>query len=384
MNGVTRYAVAPAATGQRKMRPPDAVGHWPVLRAWPRTRHRALLELATPTGRRGGQWFADPAELAAAVSGTPGAEVVEDVLIHAEGVDAQLPALAGRLAAGDRIVVHRPGRRAVLRADSPDAPFTKVTRKRRASSAVGRHEVVRTVVGAAAHLPRILRSGPDWFTLSAVPGRTLLEAGRDGGIPARVLAGGWHGLGVALARMHAARPSDHPSLRATHAAAAERDTTCDWVDPVSAWGLLPGIGTGAAGQDAVAELLGPLTSQPPGPIGLLHRDLHDQQVLFEADAPERRIGLLDLDTVAWGEAALDLANILAHLDLRVRQDLLTPTRAAVAEEAFLTALAPAKATLSRVSAYRRAARLRLAAVYALRPKWRVVAHALLADVLAGR
>src|SRR5699024_9179538 len=115
--------------------------------------------------------------------------------------------------------------------------------------------------------------------------------------------------------------------------------------------------------------------------GLLHRDLHDQQVLISPN--QQRPGLLDLDTAAWGEPALDVANVLAHLDLRVRQDLLTQWRAAAAREAFLGALAPDGATRSRVDAYQVAARLRLSAVYALRPRWRAMAVDLFTEVLGA-
>ncbi|MGC0250245.1 hypothetical protein [Pseudactinotalea sp. Z1748] len=63
------------------------------------------------------------------------------------------------------------------------------------------------------------------------------------------------------------------------------------------------------------------------------------------------------------------------------RNLLTEWRATAASEAFLGALAPDAATRSRVAACRTAARLRLSAVYALRPRWRPLAVALFEDVL---
>ncbi len=46
---------------------------------------------------------------------------------------------------------------------------------------------------------------------------------------------------------------------------------------------------------------------------LLHRDFFDKQVVVDADG---RPGLLDFDTLAAGEAAVDVANMLVHLELR--------------------------------------------------------------------
>ncbi|WP_396134697.1 phosphotransferase [Cellulomonas sp. ATA003] len=48
----------------------------------------------------------------------------------------------------------------------------------------------------------------------------------------------------------------------------------------------------------------------------VHRDLHDKQLLVDGSGG---IGLLDFDLAAAGEAALDLANLLVHLELRVHQ-----------------------------------------------------------------
>ena len=154
-------------------------------------------------------------------------------------------------------------------------------------------------------------------------------------------------------------------------------TTRTWLEAVLAWGLLP-----ETPASHIEVLLRPLLDTGATlRTGLLHRDLHDKQVLIADGA--HRPGLLDLDTAAWGEPALDVANLLAHLDLRVRQDLLTPWRAGAAREAFVGALAHDRQTRDRVEAYLVAARLRLSAVYALRPRWQAMARGLFDDVLAA-
>ncbi len=78
---------------------------------------------------------------------------------------------------------------------------------------------------------------------------------------------------------------------------------------------------------------------------MLHRDLHDKQVVVGA-----HIGLLDLDTLAVGERALDLANALAHLELRVDQGLMTAAAAGVARRAFLEGADPDPETRERIPA----------------------------------
>ncbi|GMA33458.1 hypothetical protein GCM10025875_34500 [Litorihabitans aurantiacus] len=357
----------------------DGVAH-EVLRGWPRGPGRALLELAAADGSR------------------RGAEVQLDdgaarVTVHPRGVDARLPALADRLALGEKVVVHRPGRRAVLRGSGPDAPFVKVTRRGRAADAARRHHALAGLLDGAARTPRLLWSTDDALATAPLPGLTLLALGRDETADEEALAAAWSGVGRVLATLAAhgtvggeaegtdgTGPAPHPGTPALlelpgHDAAAEHATTLAWLDPVRAWGLLP-----AVGDDVVRDALAPLLTDPPGPRGVLHRDLHEAQVLV---APDGGLGLLDLDTLARGESALDLANLLAHLDLRERQGLLTPRRRARAEEALLGAAAPAPGTLARVPAHLVAARLRLAGVYAMRPRWRTTAVGLLRAALAS-
>ena len=58
-----------------------------------------------------------------------------------------------------------------------------------------------------------------------------------------------------------------------------------------------------------------LLAAPPVGMGPVHAELHDRQVL---SGLENGVGVVDWDTLARGEAALDLANLLVHLHLQLR------------------------------------------------------------------
>jgi len=106
----------------------------------------------------------------------------------------------------------------------------------------------------------------------------------------------------------------------------------------------------------------------------VHRDLHVKQVLVTADG---EVGVLDLDTLAKGDPAVDVANFLAHLELRSLQGHYSPDRAGLAAAAFVDGYRPDRALRARLTAYTAATRVRLACVYAFRPRWRHLARHLL-------
>ena len=130
----------------------------------------------------------------------------------------------------------------------------------------------------------------------------------------------------------------------------------------------------AADADAAAEALRAL---PPLPPVLAHRDLHDGQVLLTAgsaaDLAAATPGLLDLDTAALADPALDAGNLLAHLDLAAAAGHADAARAAAVGVVEHVALDPA-----RIQVLRRAAAVRLCAVHAYRPAGPEVVPALLA------
>ncbi len=100
---------------------------------------------------------------------------------------------------------------------------------------------------------------------------------------------------------------------------------------------------------------------------MIHRDFYDKQVFVD---PEGGIGVLDFDTLCVGEPALDVANMLVHLELRSWQGRCSRGPASKAAGAFLDGYDPPPKVQARLGAYRDSTRLRLACLYAYRPRWR--------------
>ncbi|MCZ8335150.1 MAG: phosphotransferase [Rhodobacteraceae bacterium] len=106
---------------------------------------------------------------------------------------------------------------------------------------------------------------------------------------------------------------------------------------------------------------------PMAPV-TCHRDLHEGQILlFRGQA-----GLLDFDTLSRGDPALDLGNLQAHLDLAgLREGRSFAAYVTAAERNF------PHVPLSRIAVWRRAARLRLAMIWAFSAEPRAHLSALL-------
>ncbi|MFT5464761.1 MAG: hypothetical protein ACI8QS_003668 [Planctomycetota bacterium] len=107
----------------------------------------------------------------------------------------------------------------------------------------------------------------------------------------------------------------------------------------------------------------------------IHRDLHDGQLLDADGSP----GLIDFDLGCRGDACLDPANLLAHLELRLLQRFPGVTRSSVdtCSEAFLEGLGDLQGNAwPRLRFYQSSAFLRLALVYSIRPRWRHLANPL--------
>jgi Ser/Thr protein kinase RdoA (MazF antagonist) len=99
---------------------------------------------------------------------------------------------------------------------------------------------------------------------------------------------------------------------------------------------------------------------------LVHRDFYDKQVLYTAG----RTTLLDLDNLASGDPAQDVGNFLAHLELRRLQHSELEPGLARAADAFLDAYGNVDPDFrERVGWWQAATLLRLAGLYALRPRW---------------
>ncbi|WP_324649832.1 aminoglycoside phosphotransferase family protein [Georgenia sp. H159] len=365
---------------------PDVVAdderRYALTRAWPRGRDHALAELTAGDGTTvAAQWFADPDALAAVAAEAPTpARVVGDMLLQPAGADARLRALPEVLAErGAGLVAHRPGRRAVVRvADDQGAnvEFVKVVRASRGTDLARRGGLVASLVGDDVPVPR-LRDGsePERGVLrwSVVPGRTLHDLGAAEEWSVEEARTAWIAAGRAVARLHAAPAA---LVTARHRATDELDALAAWLHPAVSHGLLDADLVARAGEQVTAELE---TGDAPSALGVLHRDLHDKQLLLDAGA----VGIIDVDTLAVGERALDVANLLVHLELRQAQGLLTDERAAAAREGFRSGVGADELPDARLAAYVRATRLRLAGVYAFRPRWRSVARDFLRRAAVG-
>ncbi|MDO5534197.1 MAG: phosphotransferase [Propionibacteriaceae bacterium] len=272
------------------------------------------------------------------------------------------------VADGEELVVHRLHRRAVVRAAEG---YRKVVRPGRAGAvASASGTLAEPCADAGIATAAVLGATDDTVTFATLPGRTLHELGAAG-------LSGWMAVAQAWPRLVRAVPEG--GELGVHDAAREADTLLTWVGHAERFGAFGDRVRvlRAAAKSVAAELV----AGRPDAEGVVHRDLHDKQVLWAAAGDT--LGLLDLDTAARGEPALDLANLNAHVDLRVRQGVWSPATA----DAIASALAPIAgavgASAERLGTYERSARLRLACVYAFRPGSQAWLESWLEDALAG-
>ncbi|UVI35575.1 phosphotransferase [Brevibacterium spongiae] len=352
---------------------------WQVRRAWPASQGRIAWEAVHPShGIRVGYL------------GEHGVKVLD------ADHDPKLPGLAELLKEGGRLVSHRPGKRAVVRL--ADGSFAKCVRDGRAADVlVGQRRAAGFLPGFS--LPQVLRADASTVVLSVVPGVELHEPAELGTDWARA----WAESLDAWAKV----PLTSTAMP-IHDAAAEVDVLRTWRDralPVltAASGnqasirpddldaliaKVTGELTGGAISDPRADPNAEATGEPTGgtasargePFGLIHRDLHDKQIMWD---PVAGPGLLDVDTACLGERALDLGNLRAHARWRTEQGLWTTTEAAVVIDEIDRTASAAGIDPGRVGVYERATLIRLACVYAFRPAWRDRAGALLDAVEAS-
>ena len=357
-------------------------GHLELQRAWARSGEHLLLEFIAGDGRIvPGQWMKDPAALervarqtarqsSGAGSGAPTAVLEsERVLLQLGGADRKLAGLRTLLARPDAtLLAHRPERRATVRLGDPAAArFAKVVRPSQ----------IHKVTTAPAHLaslsdrpfaiPAVVEvDEPNGIvTCSRLEGSCLHEL--LGQVKAFVDGAGK--AGRALRGLHGCEPPRHC---ATHDAANEIIMLTKHLDRLRA--LEPDVHAGFA--DAAERVFETLAESSCGSV-LLHRDFYDKQVFID---PAGRTGLLDFDTFALGEPALDVANMLVHLQLRATQQRCSLDCAERATAAFLEGYHPDAAVRQRLAAYQDATRLRLACLYTWRPQWRHLGPALVESV----
>lgn len=111
-------------------------------------------------------------------------------------------------------------------------------------------------------------------------------------------------------------------------------------------------------------------------VTLIHGDFYDKQVLY---SPER-VTVLDWDTLTFGDPALDVGNFCAHLTLREMQHPEAGAYLKQARKAFEESYSAQHRGFTQPCRFWEAATLlRLAALYALRPRWRRITPALLEE-----
>jgi aminoglycoside phosphotransferase (APT) family kinase protein len=165
-------------------------------------------------------------------------------------------------------------------------------------------------------------------------------------------------------------PVDSAAL-AVYDGAAEAATLNRWVDHLLAFDALD---ADPAAVRALAARIGEQLVDGLGEarLGLSHRDLHDKQLMYSADSDTP--GLLDFDTAALADPALDIANLAVHLELRRDQGVLDDAAVRVAKSAICDVVRELDVPEDRLWVYRSSTRLRLTCVYAFRPQWRALAN----------
>ncbi|WP_040283631.1 hypothetical protein [Tessaracoccus massiliensis] len=285
------------------------------------------------------------------------------------GRDKKLPALERLLADGE-LLVHRAGRRAVVR--TPDG-FAKALRPAKLPDAEARARAFHHLRGPV-RTPEVLRVDDDGaLTVGIVPGRSLHDLGVDAGTFTwregwRAWAESWAdwvrtpGLGDALPR---------------YTVDDEEQTLTGWLLRVE---LARPSGLALTTlRERFGSVMESLHGLERDVWHLSHRDLHDKQILVSsfpepgarelasAASGRRAAGLIDSDTLAMADPAVDLGNLLAHVRLREAQGLLNPTRTELAEALICEIADNLDVPGPALHAWRDAASLRLSCVYAFRP-----------------
>lgn len=261
--------------------------------------------------------------------------------------DAALPSL--RPPRSGRLVVHRAGRRAVVVGQSWVSKLVPAGRAPR----LARLAALDCFGQVGLRTARVLESTADRVDLERLPGRPLAQLG-DEGLPA------WEGL-VQAWPATAAPVHWLPA----HTASEEIAVLRRWTARARACGALETIEAahGPGRFDQAVEQACTELAAGSGPLVVSHRDLHDGQLLWDGST----LSILDLDTAALAEAAVDVTNLAVHADLMRVTGRLSPQ----AHDRVLGLLDGLAARLptcgQRLEAYERASRLRLALVHAFRP-----------------
>lgn len=370
---------------------------WTVRRAWPASRDRIAIEAEKNSAIRAGFLNIDRDRVEMLDAGRdPKLPGLEDLLAAAETPGAaRAPGAAetpGAGSTGNRLVSHRPGRRAVIRL--ADGSFAKCVGPSKAEGIIAGQNRAESF-GNGFALPTVLAADDATVILSALPGVELHE-------PHRLETDWSRAWGQALDAWALAAPTIAVSTTTTtgvlptgtrnsaaaamasmpvHSASSEVQVLNEWrnrahdylgvklaqldslITQVSADLLSEDVASTGADHASGALGIDPADERNWGPI---HRDLHDKQIMWD---PVAGPGLLDVDTACVGERELDLGNLRAHARWRTHQGIWTVDDAEVVIGEISRITSASGLDPRRVGAYERSTLLRLVCVYAFRPKW---------------
>lgn len=256
-----------------------------------------------------------------------------------------------------RIVSYRPGRRVVIETEScGQDTMIKAYRKRNTLKAKEKYAIALSAAGRGGFdIPDLLDVdlAGEYMLMEKRAGRTLTispattHTWRDVGAFLRQFQGG-----STIDGLNEFTPADELTVLDER---ARRFCLC-----------LPELPEGwVRGRERLEDQV---ASLPPPTYGLAHRDLHDRQLIVGSHT----ISLLDFDLLCIADVALDSANLLAHMKLRIMQAAKPGTSALRAcREGFLQGLDRQDETgfEYRQRFYEASTFLRLALLYALRPRW---------------
>lgn len=322
----------------------DSGTTWHVRRAWPeRAPGRYVLEVSTP-GRRG----------------VRGARLRDGHFKLLPPDDPRLPGLRVEAQQGE-LVSYRPYDRAVVRAEDR---YIKIFRAGRADIAAERCAQLDILLDADSfRVPKILSCrSPDVIAFSAIPGPTLYEV--DSTADDEAFAGAWEKWSRAwVPQVNGPYgPAAESVLDSLPLHSAELEATKVW-RTVNLWmqhnenvpDLMP---LRDALRGAAEEVASNLLGSAPDPLVWAHGGLHDKQII--ATGGLSPLGLLDFDKTARAEAALDLASVDVYLELRLRENRMTPARYRTAHTQVLAAVDELHVNPARFHAYSDAKWLSLA------------------------
>lgn len=337
--------------------------HLSLRRAWPREGRKLLLEYVDQHDRVwAGQWYGEDSDQShlericrQTAAAAPGRQVriphELGLVVQEGGADRKLLSLAHIAGEpGNTLVSHRAEKRAVVKLYGVMG-HAKIVEPAKAPALIHAGQAAASLEAVSA--PRLLwadypRGVATWETL---PGHTLHQLGNEAPTES------WTALGSQLRRLHS---TPAPRGLPTHEWRHETKVIETWFRRFAAFAPRQADRLSPTVTRAVADL-----ADDAAGLALIHRDLHDKQVLLDRRG---RIHWIDFDTLSVGEPALDLANLLVHLDLRVAQGSLVPDKAVEAAGAVLDSYRPSAAVRRRFAAYAATTLLRLYFLYSFRPR----------------